>query len=325
YYLCEYAYSFMLHGDGEPLLFYYEDLESRFCYVVMKNDIAESEQFCGELEKGAFYDMETPYGYGGPLCDSCITGNSRNAFRKELFEYCAGNNIITQFIRFHPLLENDGLLPELIETRYLRDTIFMDTMSKELIWSNMDSKNRNMVRKAQKNGVSIIRKDICEYQDFLPIYEETMRKNHAEEYYYFQEPYFESLEMMADNACYFYAEREGRVIGGSIMLYNDNFMHYHLSGTYTDFKKYSPGNLLLHEAACWACERGIHKFHLGGGMRQDDSLFGFKKQFNKIGRVSFVVGRTVFDEDGYGRLMALRKSMDSSFDEDNKFMIQYRF
>ena len=159
----------MLHGDGEPLLIYYEDAASRFCYVVMKSDIAASGLFGEQLSADTWYDLETPYGYGGPLSDHNIPKDSQIQFLKELQHYCRENRIVSQFVRFHPLLLNHELLPYVIETRYLRDTIFMDTTNPDLIMKNMDSKNRNMVRKAIKNDVTIVRKDITDFKDFIPM------------------------------------------------------------------------------------------------------------------------------------------------------------
>ena len=101
-------------------------------------------------------------------------------------------------------------------------------------------------------------------------------------------------------------------------------MHYHLSGSYNEYRQYSAGNLLLYEAACWGSESGIQYFHLGGGMKPNDSLFGFKKQFNKTGSIPFVVGRTIFEETSYHTLLNLRKQIDPEFDINNELMIQYR-
>lgn len=314
----------MLHGDGDIFLLYFENKNDKFCYVVMQNDIADAAQFSGILKKGIYYDWETPYGYGGPLTDTIISEDSQNIFKSEISEYCKEHMIVSQFVRFHPLLKNYEALPKVIETRYLRDTIYIDTASPELIMSNMDSKNRNMVRKAQKNGVTIVKKDITEFDAFISMYEETMKKNDAEEYYTFHRDYFESLKTMEDNAFILYAMYEDIPISGSIMYYNDRYMHYHLSGSNIEYRKYSPSNLLLYKAACWASEHGIKQFHLGGGMAPDDSLFGFKKQFNKNGRASFVVGRTIFNQDAYTELLNIRKREDSEFDVNNGFMIQYR-
>ena len=55
------------------------------------------------------------------------------------------------------------------DTRYLRDTIYMDTASPELILANMDSKNRNMVRKAQRSGVTVREAPMSEYAPFLEL------------------------------------------------------------------------------------------------------------------------------------------------------------
>lgn len=314
----------MLHGDGDIYLIYYEYNEDRFCYVVMQNDIADSEKFDEKLEKNKYYDWETPYGYGGPLTDSEISEETQKAFLMDITNYCVEHGIVSQFVRFHPLLKNYDVMPTVIETRYLRDTIFIDTESTELIMINMDSKNRNMVRKAQKNNVSIIRKNITEYDDFISMYIETMEKNKVEKYYTFGKEYFESLVALKDNAFILYAMYEDIPISGSIMYFNDRYMHYHLSGSRTEYRKYSSSNLLLYEAACMASRMEIKQFHLGGGMAPDDSLFGFKKQFNKNGRAKFVVGRTIFDKEKYRELLVVRKQDDPEFDIDNGFMIQYR-
>ena len=314
----------MLHGDGDPLLIEYRDEETYFCYVVMKSDISKCVGFGGNLESNKYFDFETPYGYGGPLCDTVIPEASQMTFLKEITEYCVENRIVSQFVRFHPLLGNHELAPLAIETRYLRDTIYIDTASPELIMQNMDSKNRNMVRKAIKNGVTIQRKDIEDYSEFIDMYNETMLKDNADSYYIFNDDYFKSQGALRGHASIFYAMHEGKAIAGSIMYYNDNYVHYHLAGTHTEYRTLSPSNLLLYEVACWASERGIKQFHLGGGMAPDDSLFGFKKQFNKNGRKPFVVGRTIFDKKSYDELMDIRKKLDQRFDKENGRMIQYR-
>ncbi len=290
----------------------------------MCSDIAASPKFKGLINEGEYYDLETPYGYGGPLSDTTIPESSQRAFLREINDYAHKQGIVSQFIRFHPLLMNHEVAPLVFETRYLHDTIYIDTESPELIMQNMDSKNRNMVRKAVKSGITIERRNIDQYQDFLPIYIETMEKNDAEDYYFFGEAYFKAQLELKENACIFYAMFEGRPIAAAIMYYNDRFIHYHLAGTCTEYRKYAPSNLLLYEAACWASKMGIKKFHLGGGITQNDNLYGFKKQFNKNGRLPFVIGKTVFDNEKYQMLLGVRKKENPEFNEANNRMIQYR-
>ncbi len=314
----------MVHGDGIPNLIIYEDDDVRFCYVLMKSDISDSQKFQGLITKNEYFDYESPYGYGGPLTDGVVNENSQKRFLREFSQYCKSHNIVSQFIRFHPLLNNYAVLNSVIETKYLRDTIYIDTSITDLIMANMDSKNRNMVRKAIKNNIKIVQKQIYDYKDFLPIYIETMEKDKADDYYIFKDNYFQALFSLSNNVNIFFATLDNTPISAAIMFYNDKFMHYHLAGTRTEFRQYSPNNLLLYEAACWANEQGITKFHLGGGLVQDDNLFGFKKQFNKNGRLPFYVGRTIFNEERYEQLLAIREEADPTFDRNNNFMIQYR-
>ena len=49
YYLSGYVKAFQIHGDGEPLLFYYEDGNCRGINVVMKRDISFDIHFKGIL------------------------------------------------------------------------------------------------------------------------------------------------------------------------------------------------------------------------------------------------------------------------------------
>lgn len=140
YYLCEYAVSMQLHGDGEPLLLCFEHGAERMCYVVMRSDIADDPRFHGLLPAGRLFDLETPYGYGGPLTDAPLSPEAQQIFMEELRAYCLEQRIVTQFLRYHPLLDNHGAVSPMTDTRYLRDTIYMDTASPELILANMDSK-----------------------------------------------------------------------------------------------------------------------------------------------------------------------------------------
>ena len=329
YYLCAYARAFMLHGDGEPLLFLYEEDGIRFCDVVMKRDVAGMAAFQGLLEPGTYYDLETPYGYGGPLISENVTGSIpadlQNRYKEQMGEYCREQKIVSEFVRFHPFLGNHDVLSQVIESRYMRDTIFIDTSDEERIMQNMDSKNRNMVRKAIKSGVTVVQKPITEYNDFMYMYEKTMQRDHADPYFYFEDAYYKANEELAENAMIFYAIYDEKPISGAIMYFNERNMHYHLSGSLAEYRNLAPSNLLLYEAAKWAAEHGIQRFHLGGGMAPDDSLFRFKKQFNKNGKLPFWVGRIIFDKKAYEELLHIRKAANSEFDVNNNRMIQYTY
>ena len=103
YYLSGYVKAFWIHGDGEPMLFYYADENLKGINVVMRRDIADDPFFSDKVERHALFDLITPYGYGGWL----IEGNGE---KKELFSayeaWCRANNVVSEFVRYHPMLNN---------------------------------------------------------------------------------------------------------------------------------------------------------------------------------------------------------------------------
>ena len=325
YYLNEYAASLQIHGDGTPLLVYHQEGKGRLCYVMMQRDIADIPQLSCLVEPGQYLDWTTPYGYGGPLVEGEVSENWIQGFQRELFQWCTEHGVVCQFFRFHPLLQNQKPLEGISNVVYLKKTVYIDTTDPEIIMQNMTPNNRNMVRKAKKNGIKIVTDRGERIEEFRKIYEATMKENEAEQYYYFEKEYFDYLiREFGEHTIFFYAFYEEIPVSASIFFYNNNYMHYHLSGTDPRYRKLAAANLLLSEAANWAAEHGIKKLHLGGGLGQDDSLLAFKKHFNRNGLIDFYIGSNIFDQMVFGKLVELRKKHDEKFDVSQSFLIQYR-
>ena len=306
YYLSGYVKAFRIHGDGEPLLFYYEKNGTRGINVVMKRDVARDKHFAGTLEENVWFDFATPYGYGGWLIDGEDTEGVMAAYEA----WCRRNGIISEFVRFHPVLKNHEKIADGYEVIPLGEVVTMDLSSPEVIWANISSKNRNMIRKAQKNGIVIYTGRCPEiYETFREIYNDTMDKDNADPYYYFAPAFYESvLRDLPQNAQVFYAVLEGKVIAASIMLACRGKMNYHLSGSVREFAHLAPSNLLLYEAALWGCANGCKTLYLGGGVGSgEDSLFKFKKAFYRgDDLLRFHIGKKIFDQSRYDELLSKR-------------------
>lgn len=307
YYLSGYVKAFQLHGDGEPLLFLYEGDGLRGINVVMRRDIADDPHFTHKLPENTYYDFATPYGYGGWLLEG--EGDTAPLYAAYT-DWCKNHNIISEFVRFNPVLENHRTAEPLYNVVPLGGTIAMDLTSPETIWANLTSKNRNMVRKAQKAGVEIFSgRSNALYETFRVIYNATMDKDSAEQYYYFEPAYYESvLHDLPHNAQVFYAQLpDGTVISASIMLWANGRLNYHLSGSVREFQNLAPTNLLLYQAALWGSALGCKTLHLGGGVgSEEDNLFTFKKAFYRGKPCQYYIGKTVFLQDTYEELTALR-------------------
>lgn len=190
YYLSGYTKAFRLHGDGEPTLIYYHDEEIRAINVVMKRDIENDKNFKGQIVSQTIFDITTPYGYGGFIIEGTPNNSDYKKINEEYSNYCRSKNIITEFVRFHPVLENSKMNNEIYEVIDLGKTITIDLITKEQIWNDLSSKNRNVIRKAIKSGVEIYWGRSPELIDeFIPLYNATMKKDDATDYYYFKKSF----------------------------------------------------------------------------------------------------------------------------------------
>ncbi len=306
YYLSGYVRAFQLHGDGEPLLICGEAGGARGINVVMKRDIAADPHFAGKIPEHTYFDFATPYGYGGWLTEGADTAG----LFAEYEAWCCKNNIVSEFVRYHPVLKNHEYAVDAYQVIPLGNTVAMDLTTPEAIWENISSKNRNMIRKAQKNGIKVYAGRCPElFQTFKRIYDRTMDKDQAADYYYFQEPFYASiLEDLPHNSQIFYAVApSGEIIAASIMLWANGRMNYHLSGSVREYQHLAPSNLLLYEAAMWGCQNGCKTLHLGGGVGSgEDGLFKFKRSFYRGELYRYHIGKKIFSQERYSELLALR-------------------
>lgn len=319
YSLSGYVKAFQIHGDGRPILFYYENEEIRGFNVAMKRDIADDPRFSGKLDVGKWFDLITPYGYGGWLTEgSTDTSDMDEAYS----QVCRDERVVCEFVRFHPMWNNAYHMEQMYQVVYLGHTVAMDLSDEETIWRNIISKNRNMIRKAEKNGIVIKRGNTPEdYMAFKKMYDATMSKDAAEDYYFFANSFYESIRVdLGQNAQVFLAIYEDKPIAGSIMIYANGKLNYHFSGSDMEYRSLAPTNLLLYEAAKWGCENGMKTFHLGGGLgSQEDSLYKFKSAFYKGEPRQFAIGRKKFLPDVYDELNSYRNN-----DPANSFFPEYR-
>lgn len=312
YWLSGYVKAFKLHGDGEPLLFFYESEITRGINVVMKRDVAKDKSFNRTIETGRYFDLATPYGYGGWI----IEGQDTKALFSEYETWLQENDIISEFVRFHPLIKNHEACASFYDVIQLGEVVHMELESPEGIWSNIKSKNRNMIRKAIKNGVAIYNGRFPDiFSEFRTIYNGTMDKDNADAYYYFGPGFYRSiLEDLPQNAQVFWAEKDDQVIAASIMLIANGRMNYHLSGSLQEYRSLAPTNLLLYESALWGCANGCKTLYLGGGVGSgEDSLFKFKRGFYRGDLTHFYIGKKVYNQGHYDELVSLRDKIDKPF------------
>ena len=328
YYLNGYSKAFYIHGDGTPLLIYYQGENMRGIYVAMKRDVAEDRFFKGKISSDLYFDIISPYGYGGFLLDGQVTDENLKALYDEFVELMKNQNVVCNFTRYSPVLKNALPMKKIFNVIDLGKTVAMDLESEEVIWNNIIGKCHNKINKAKRNGLMVHHSnaDFGLFKTFMEIYKETMDHDDAIDYYYFSEEFYRSVhEDLHDEYELFYVEFEGKIIAMAIMLFSNGYMHYHLSGSLVEFRNMAPTNLLLYEAAVWGSQKGLRLLHLGGGVGSgEDSLYIFKMSFNKNSDFQFSISKDIFDEEKYNILIEIRKNNDENFNQESSFFPLYR-
>ena len=273
---------------GKSFLFCYKENNN---FVILPFTLREintllflSESLSADKEQ-RYYDLISPYGYNGPAikCDNHSEVNQLvNNFLSEFNQYCLANNIVTSFIRFHPLLNNQQYFLTQLNTTERNKTVYVDlTKTQDQLFNELNKKTRNLIRKAKKNGVSIsISTDEQDLKQFTKLYLETMHRNKAQEKYFFPYGYYKNtFKFLSSHAVLFIAKHQGKIISASVFLGYNQFFHYH-SGSDFNSLSLAPNNLLIWEAILWSKKNGYKWLHLGGGLRENDSLFHFKSGFS---------------------------------------------
>ncbi len=321
YYLPGYAKAFELNGDGNAELIYYlsQDESTKGINVIMKRDIHDFK-LLSDVTVEKMYDIVTPYGYGGWL----IEGEGIEQLVIEYEKWAKQNRIVSEFVRFHPILNNH--LDILYDETYLGDTVCIDTTSPTVIWSNFSGRNRGKIRKAVKLGQRVYwSRDPRIIDDFMDIYRATMDKDSAEDYYYFKKNFYESvMEELKYNALFFYSMLGQEITAIALFLFCNGQMHYHLSASRQEYRNYQATNLVIAEAAMWAWKNGYKILHLGGGLgAKHDNLYMFKKLFNKNKDIKFYIGKKIYNEEAYYKLVEKRKQ-EVGFNENTSYFPVYR-
>ena len=294
-----------LYFREEYVRLYETDKEKAYCFVYQDGDsillfpfLKREFQFKGNT----YYDFETAYGYGGPISND-HSDTFMTAALEAMSEKASSDNFVCGFVRFHPLLENWDYFEKVGRLIMDRKTIAINLSDGiEATWMNeIHTKNRNVIKKGEKNGLEfIVDEDFYYLTEFEDLYNSTMDKLEADGFYYFDPSYYDQLKNTIQNRFLGIVKHEGKVVAGAIFFYQLPYGHYHLAGSDKSALKLSPNNYLLWEAAKELTRRGVKHFHLGGGTdgSEENSLYQYKRKFSKH-EYQFALGKMIFNPSLY--------------------------
>lgn len=315
YFKYEYFDLYKRHYGASPECIFWENKYLKVFWPHLIRDVSKLTEF----EDFKFYDLTTPYGYGGPIinlktADKIKIKQSIISFFENYKNYALKNNYICEFIRFHPVFKNVKLFNEIFNVEYLNDVIILDlSLDLEKICKGIRKGHKYSIKKSIREGCYIkfikapSKEDI---NNFIEFYHSTMDRNYASKKYYFSADFINDHFNLL-NTILVQAKYKNKVIGASMFIYGDDIIHYHLSGTLNNSRNLYPSHLILFELIKWSKENNFKYLHLGGGRGKNDSLFEFKRGFSKL-TFPFHIAKLIFDNKIYEKLTKLNKKVDST-------------
>jgi lipid II:glycine glycyltransferase (peptidoglycan interpeptide bridge formation enzyme) len=228
------------------------------------------------------------------------------------------NNVVSEFIRFHPIIENAKYFDKYCEVSYNRNTIGTNlALYEDPVKSEFSKSCKQSIRSALNKGIYFeIIENPEDFSDFKRIYYSTMERNQAEDFYFFDDVYFQQCrELLGDKillANAFFMDQ--KIASGFYFKYN-KIIHMHLSGTLSEYLYLSPAYILEYAITLWGKEHGFDLIHHGGGKsdKPDDSLYLFKKKFTQNTEFQFSIGKNIWNTEAYKELCNISGSDNVNF------------
>jgi len=303
YHLPSYTMLSAKYDGGSPMAFYAETQGNALLVPLLirpvPNVVSGTEEWT---------DLASPYGYPGPLFYDPEDTETTALLLRAFLNYAADHNVITAYIRLHPLLnpqpEVFGELGRVVIPQ--GDTVYVDlSESEEILYSTMRRDHRADIKKVSKLGFTVHFDDWSRLNDFVGVYHSTMQRVSAASFYCFPESYFCDLrEALGDrlHLCSV-SSPDGEYAGGGIFSLINGISQGHLAGTAEKYLRHGTAKLVTYSEFLWAKSAGSRVFHLGGGVQgRSDSLLYYKTGFSKL-TSHFCSWRPIFSEDKYKRLL----------------------
>jgi sugar O-acyltransferase (sialic acid O-acetyltransferase NeuD family) len=323
YHLPQYVQLEAERMGGEARAFYAEQGDARFLVPL----VLYRSPFSRDMLP-AWLDAISPYGYPCPLLTPADGVAQLEVFLKAFRESSAAQNIITAFLRLHPLLP----LPceQLAESGQLirhGACIYFDlSLSDEETAAEMRCNHRDNIKQLRKAGFTVRMDEWQYYPDFMAAYDTTMQRLNAERRYFFSADYFMRLKTALGEHLHLgmVFAPNGEVAGGGLFTTTCGIVQCHLLGTCDAYHRRSPTKLLIDEAQQWARKRGEKQLFLGGGVGgREDSLFTYKSGFAR-GRADFYSFRTVLNPIKYQQLIERWRQAGGQIIPNDDFFPLYR-
>ena len=301
----EYYELFERRGDGKAFCFVFLKNEHVALYPFLKNSINELELLDLENE---YFDIQGAYGYNGLLTSNQET-NLIEAFNLAFITFCNKQNIIAEFTRFNPLLDNHNLSTyhEVIQTNK-NITIDLRMDLDEIRSKCYEQRARKGINKAKRNDVTVKLFSGNEIDDsgikvFTDIYLSTMKRNDADDFFYFENQFLLNVkQLLKNNSIYFIALKDEIPVSCELVIFRGKNAYGFIGGTLVDYYQFNPNSLLKDFLIEKLKGMGFDFYSMGGWQTPYDGIYKYKKSFSKNKEYDFYIGKNIHNIQVYKKV-----------------------
>lgn len=263
--------------------------------------------------KNTYYDLLTPYGYSGYYFENQETFDEFiPLFREEANK----RNYLTEVVRQNPYLNvNISKFYEVISSRkifYVKLNEF-NTFDNYLKYTHSDNRRGYNISVKKKLIFKIEEFNRINLDNFVTIYNSTMINLNSSKYYFFNKEYYEEFFNLKDKLFFANVSIDDKLIASCIIFKYGKLLHYHLGGSYLEYRNLRPNNLIHSSVIKYGIENNYEKYILGGGLKDNDSLYEFKKKISN-NNFDYNIYKNILNEEIYNTIKNL-------YLEDNYFPI----
>lgn len=322
YELCE------RNGEGKAMCFIFENDNQIALYPFLKNSVNRLGLIdCSE----EYFDIQGAYGYNGVLSSNYDRKFIEN-FAKSFVICCKELNIIAEFTRFNPIIENHKFSQYLSIIKANKNVVVDLAWNPDDLWmKSYEHSTRKNIKKAERHGLlvkSFMGSETDEFwiKAFIDIYCSTMKRNNAKKCYWFNDEYFCTLRsLLSSKAVYFFTTKDAIAISCELVLFKGNTAYSFLGGTLADYFPFRPNDLLKHGIIMKLKNMGLRYYCIGGGIKIDDGIFRYKKSFAKNKVYDFYIGKRIHNKEIYDKVCAAWEKKYPAENENHKNMLlKYR-
>jgi hypothetical protein len=255
------------------------------------------------VEAEGRHDVQTAYGYGGPLLVGEWPADSRLEALQLIGAHLRERGAVAEFVRCHTeWVDGSALAAAGYEVFQVRTNVECGLGAANVAASWHSTARRNL-RKARAAGLTWrVGTAEADWRAFESLYARTAERLAMAPPYRFDQLYFASLSRI-ERVRLILVESGGGPVAGAVVFLGGTLAHYHLGASDFAHQHVRPNDYLYFAMATCARAAECERIVWGGGLSNEpsDTLFRFKSHFGQVRRPAYVAGR-LLDPPAFERL-----------------------